>query len=76
LRSRYEAQIREAARREDAARLARDLHDAVKQQLFAIQTAAATVEARLDTDQSGAREAAGTAQCAPALTRRWSKCRR
>jgi signal transduction histidine kinase len=60
LRSRYEAQIREAARREERARLARDLHDAVKQQLFAIQTAAATVEARLDTDQSGAREAAGT----------------
>jgi signal transduction histidine kinase len=60
LRSRYEAQIRAAARRDERARLARDLHDAVKQQLFAIQTAAATVEARLDTDQSGAREAAGT----------------
>jgi signal transduction histidine kinase len=60
LRSRYEAQIREAARREERARLARDLHDAVKQQLFAIQTAAATVEARLNTDQNGAREAAGT----------------
>ena len=60
LRSRYEAQIREAARREERARLARDLHDAVKQQLFAIQTAAATVEARLDSDQSGARAAAGT----------------
>ena len=60
LRSRYEAQIREAARREERARLARDLHDAVKQQLFAIQTAAATVEARLDSDQSGACAAAGT----------------
>ena len=60
LRSRYEAQIREAARREERTRLARDLHDAVKQQLFAIQTAAATVEARLDTDQNGARAAAGT----------------
>lgn len=60
LRSRYETQIREAARREERARLARDLHDAVKQQLFAIQTAAAAVEARLDTDQNGAREAAGT----------------
>jgi signal transduction histidine kinase len=59
LRSRYEAQIREAARREERARLARDLHDAVKQQLFAIQTAAATVEARLNTDQDGARTAAG-----------------
>ena len=60
LRSRYEAQIREAARREERARLARDLHDAVKQQLFAIQTAAATVEAQPRRSQSGARAAAGT----------------
>jgi signal transduction histidine kinase len=60
LRSQYETQIREAARREERARLARDLHDAVKQQLFAIQTAAATVETRLDSDQTGARAAAGT----------------
>jgi signal transduction histidine kinase len=60
LRSQYESQIREAARREERVRLARDLHDAVKQQLFAIQTAAATIEARLETDQSGARIAAGT----------------
>ena len=59
LRSQYDAQIRQAARREERARLARDLHDAVKQQLFAIQTAAATVETRLDTDQTGARTAAG-----------------
>jgi signal transduction histidine kinase len=60
LRSQYETHIREAARREERVRLARDLHDAVKQQLFAIQTAAATVEARLDSDRSGARDAAGT----------------
>ena len=43
LRSQYEQQIRQAARMEERARLARDLHDAVKQQLFAIQTSAATV---------------------------------
>jgi signal transduction histidine kinase len=53
----YEEQIREAGRQEERARLARDLHDAVKQQLFAIQTAAATVEARFDTDAAGARQA-------------------
>ena len=57
LKLRYEEQIREAARLEERARLARDLHDAVKQQLFAIQTAAATVEARFDTDSAGARQA-------------------
>jgi signal transduction histidine kinase len=62
LRSQYETQIREAARREERARLARDLHDAVKQQLFAIQTNAAAVEARLDGDRSGALAAAGAAR--------------
>jgi signal transduction histidine kinase len=57
LRSDYELQIRNAARQEERARLARDLHDAVKQQLFVIQTAGATVEARFDTDPAGARAA-------------------
>jgi signal transduction histidine kinase len=56
-RGRFEASIREAARQEERARLARDLHDAVKQQLFVIQTAAATVEQRFDGDPSGAHAA-------------------
>jgi signal transduction histidine kinase len=59
LRSAYEGQIRVAARREERARLARDLHDAVKQQLFAVQTAATTAELRFDTDPAGARDAIG-----------------
>jgi signal transduction histidine kinase len=57
LRSQYEEQIRQAARQEERARLARDLHDAVKQQLFVIQTAAATVQARVDADLPGAKDA-------------------
>jgi signal transduction histidine kinase len=57
LRSEYEMQIRNAARQEERARLARDLHDAVKQQLFVIQTAGATAQARFDTDAAGARAA-------------------
>lgn len=57
LRSRYDAQVREAARVEERSRLARDLHDAVKQQLFVIQTAAATTDVRFDSDPTGAREA-------------------
>ena len=57
LRSQYEIEIRNAARQEERARLARDLHDAVKQQLFVIQTAGATAQARFDTDAPGARAA-------------------
>lgn len=53
----YERQIREAAAQEERNRLARDLHDAVKQQIFAIQASAAAAEARLDTDAAGARAA-------------------
>ena len=57
IRTSYDEHIRQIARREERARLARDLHDAVKQQLFVIQTAAATAQARLDEDRAGAREA-------------------
>jgi signal transduction histidine kinase len=56
-RSRYEEQIRQAASIEERNRLARDLHDSVKQQLFVIQTAAATAQARFASDPEGAREA-------------------
>jgi signal transduction histidine kinase len=57
IRSAYDEHIRQIARREERARLARDLHDAVKQQLFVIQTAAATAQARLEDDPAGTREA-------------------
>ena len=57
LRSVYEEQIRAAAGQEERNRLARDLHDSVKQQIFAIQTSAAAAQARFDSDAAGAREA-------------------
>jgi signal transduction histidine kinase len=57
LQSQYEDHIRQAARVEERARLARDLHDSVKQQLFAIQTSAATVQERLGADAGGAQSA-------------------
>ena len=53
----YDEHIRQIARREERARLARDLHDAVKQQLFVIQTAAATAQARLEQDPAATQEA-------------------
>jgi signal transduction histidine kinase len=56
-RASYDEHILQIARREERARLARDLHDAVKQQLFVIQTAAATAQARFTTDAEGARTA-------------------
>lgn len=57
LQSQHEEHIRQAARAEERARLARDLHDAVKQQLFAIQTSAATVQERMTSDAAGAQSA-------------------
>lgn len=57
VRSEYEQKIGQLAAQEERHRLARDLHDSVKQQVFAIHTAAATVEARLASDPAGAREA-------------------
>jgi signal transduction histidine kinase len=54
LRSQYERQIHEAAAQEERNRLARELHDSIKQQIFVIQTAAATVQARFEKDTAGA----------------------
>lgn len=54
LRSTYEEQIRAAASQEERNRLARDLHDSIKQQIFAIHTAAATAQARFEGDPAGA----------------------
>jgi signal transduction histidine kinase len=57
LRSEYERSIRQAAAQEERHRLARDLHDSIKQQLFAIHTGAATAQARFDVEPAGARAA-------------------
>ena len=57
LRSEYQRRIEAAAAQEERHRLARDLHDSVKQQLFAIHTAAATAQARFEGDPGGVRSA-------------------
>jgi signal transduction histidine kinase len=50
-------QIGEAAAQEERNRLARDLHDSIKQQLFSINVGAATAQERWERDPDGARKA-------------------
>lgn len=57
LEAAYREQMHEAGAHEERHRLARDLHDSVKQQIFAIQTAAATAETRFEDDPINARRA-------------------
>jgi len=47
-------QAEQAAAQQERNRLARDLHDSIKQQLFSIQISAAAAEARLQNDPDGA----------------------
>jgi signal transduction histidine kinase len=53
----WRRRIGETAAQEERNRLARDLHDSVKQQLFSIHLGAATARERWDSDHAGAREA-------------------
>ncbi len=50
-------QISEAAAQEERNRLARDLHDSIKQQIFSISVGAAAALVRLESDTEGARAA-------------------
>ena len=56
-RERALEEIGEAAARQERSRLARDLHDSIKQQLFSIKMSSATAEERWDRDSQGARAA-------------------
>ena len=57
LRTSLLAQAREGAAQQERNRLARELHDSIKQQIFGISASAAAVEARWDADPEGARAA-------------------
>lgn len=57
LRGAFAQQIAEAAAQEERNRLARDLHDSIKQQIFSMKISAATAEARFHTDPAGAKSA-------------------
>lgn len=50
-------QVRDAAAQEERNRLARDLHDSIKQQIFSMSVSAAAASARWDHDLEGARAA-------------------
>jgi signal transduction histidine kinase len=57
MRQQLAGQIGEAAAQEERSRLARDLHDSIKQQIFSISVSAAGAQARWDSDPDGARAA-------------------
>jgi signal transduction histidine kinase len=59
LRQSLLARTREAAIQQERNRLARELHDSIKQQIFSISMGAAAVEARWESDSQGAQEALG-----------------
>lgn len=50
MRSQLTRQISEAAAQEERHRLARDLHDSIKQQIFSINVSTAAAQARLEAD--------------------------
>lgn len=57
LRGRLKQQIQDATAQEERNRLARDLHDSIKQQVFAINVSAAAAQTRWQTDPAGAQAA-------------------
>lgn len=57
LREQWARQIHEAAAQQERNRLARELHDSIKQQLFSISVNAATAQARWENDEAGAKTA-------------------
>ena len=58
----WERQLRAEARSVERVRLARDLHDSVKQEIYAVDTQLATTLARWDRDPAGARLALSQAR--------------
>ena len=60
----WEERIRTLAAQEERHRLARDLHDAIKQQIFAVQATVAAAQSRLEHDPAGARQALDQARAA------------
>jgi signal transduction histidine kinase len=57
LRERWIKQLSEAAVQQERNRLARDLHDSIKQQIFSVNISAATAQTRWESDPEGARRA-------------------
>jgi signal transduction histidine kinase len=57
LRRRWLRQLSEAAAQQERNRLARDLHDSIKQQIFSINVSAAAAQERWANDGVGARQA-------------------
>lgn len=62
MRQALHRKVYNAAVQEERSRLARDLHDSIKQQLFTINVSAAAASERLDKDLDGARAALADVQ--------------
>ena len=62
LRDDLRAQVDLTAAQQERNRLARDLHDSIKQQLFSIQMSAAAAQARWESDPPGAQQAIADAR--------------
>lgn len=56
-RAQLQQQVREAAAADERNRLARDLHDSIKQQLFSIRMSALAAQAQIETNVARAQEA-------------------
>jgi signal transduction histidine kinase len=59
LRENLLAQVQDTAAQQERNRLARELHDSIKQQIFSISMSAAAADARWESDPQGARAALG-----------------
>lgn len=59
LRENLLAQVQDTAAQQERNRLARELHDSIKQQIFSISMSAAAAEARWESDPQGAQAALG-----------------
>jgi hypothetical protein len=73
LRQNLLARVQDAAIQQERSRLARELHDSIKQQIFGISFGAAAAQARRESDPQGARQAIDDVRCSAQEARTCAK---